>query len=508
MKNQKKAIILAAGIGSRLAPITDIKPKSLVRVGGKSIIDYQIDGYLKAGLKEGDIIIVGGYFLDKIKEHLNVKYPNIKVIENSKYKTTNNMYSLYLALKYIKKNKFAFDALFINNADCVYDERLMSKFINCHHSNAIASKVGVYIEESMKIELSDGGNISNISKNISPAESAGVSVDLYKYDSHAVKLLTRIINEFIEIKKDLNQWTEVSFPVLFKNIDVFPFDVKNSNWVEVDNEDDLLIADNIFSGFNHREKKAFICDVDGTLCVGKTPIESAINFIKNNSDKLDFYYLTNNTSRIPSDYTKKLSKFGVSVNENQITTPLFSLVDYIKTRGYSSVYLIANKKVKAFIINELPSVSVDYDLANNQALILTYDTEITYDKLKNASILLNKKEIDYIATHSDLFCPSEDGPIPDIGSIIALIKETNGFYPQVILGKPSMSLIKSQIKKYGKNNLAIVGDRLYTDKKLADNAEIDFVCVLSGETDRIDLEKIESLTLPAIIVKNLGELSK
>jgi len=508
MKDYKKVIILAAGIGSRLAPITDIKPKSLVCVGGKSIIEYQIDGYLKAGLREEDIVIVAGYFSDKINEYINFKYPKVKILENSNYRTTNNMYSLYIALKYINEGKSKFDTLFINNADCVYDEKLIYEFVNCGLDNAIAIKRGVYIEESMKIELSESGNIVDISKNISPSKSAGVSVDLYKYSYQSAKLLLKIIGEFIEIKKDLNQWTEVSFPVLFRIVNVLPFDVRKYNWVEIDNLDDLSVADKIFSRFNYGAKKAFICDIDGTLCIGNTSIEGAVNFVRENDNIFDFYYLTNNTSKVPNDYIKKLSKFGISVSENQITTPLFSLIDYIKTMRYTSLYLIANKQVKSFIKKELPGVSIEYDLNRNQAVILTYDDEITYDKLKKAVILLNKKGVDYIATHSDSFCPSENGPIPDIGSIMALIEKTNGFYPQMILGKPSVSLIEKQIKKYGKEKLAIVGDRLHTDKRLADNAGIDFVCVLSGETNRIDLEKISQDAFPAIVVNNLGDLFK
>ena len=107
------AVILAAGIGSRLYPITEVMPKSLVRVNGREIVDYQIQGYIKAGIKEEDISIVTGYRSPQFKDYLQTNYPKVNVIENKDYLTTNNMYSLYMALNFIKENKTNFNHLFI-----------------------------------------------------------------------------------------------------------------------------------------------------------------------------------------------------------------------------------------------------------------------------------------------------------------------------------------------------------------------------------------------------------
>lgn len=500
------AVILAAGVGSRLLPITDAMPKSLVRVNGREIIDYQIKGYLSSGIKEENITVVTGYMSDKIAEFLVRHYPQVNVVESINYKTTNNMYSLYLALKTLyEKNSFNFGTLFINNADCLYDEKLMNEFARSSIDNAIATEIGTYIEESMKIVLDAArGNIVNIAKTIMPEDAAGVSVDLYKYSAEAVKQLYDIVCDFIEIKKDLKQWTEVAFPELFKRVDVFPFDIKHKKWVEVDNNDDLLLADKLFSDFDAASKKAYVCDLDGTLFVGSTPIKPAIDFVKKYKDRFDFYFLTNNTSRTPEDYVKKLASAGITAQSEQIATPLYPLADHIKAKGYKSVYLVANDKVRNFMAANLPNVSFEFDLDKNEAVILTYDTELTYEKLKNMAVLLNNKNVEYIATHNDVFCPNEQGPIPDIGSIISLMKTANGFEPNIILGKPSAALINRYIQQYGADKVVVVGDRLYTDKKLADNAGCDFICVLSGETRRVDVAKDNSRH-PALVVSNLGE---
>ncbi|MBE6447950.1 MAG: HAD-IIA family hydrolase [Alphaproteobacteria bacterium] len=498
------AIILAAGIGSRLYPITQEMPKSLVKVNGREILDYQIQGYIKSGIKEENIFIVTGYKHKMMVEYLQNNYPKVQEIYSPDYLTTNNMYSLYLGLNKINEVGFNnLQYLFINNADCLYDEVLMNEFVNSEFQNAIACDVGSYIEESMKVVVRDDNSLVNIAKTISAEEGYGVSVDLYKYSSQTVSRLYDIVKDFIEVKKDLKQWTEVAFPELFKTEKVLPFDIKGKKWVEVDNNDDLLLADKLFSKFNIKNKKALICDMDGTVYLGNKPIEQAINFIKNNT--LKYYFLTNNTSKTPDDYVNKLSSLGIKADEQDILTPLHVLKDYLKEKKYHSVYLLANTKVTEYLKKQLPTIVFEYSPKNNEAVVLTYDTEINYDKMQEMSFLLNNCSVEYIATHHDVFCPTENGPVPDIGSFITLFEQTTHKKPTIILGKPSVTIAGNILKQYETNDIAVVGDRLYTDKKLADNLTCDFICVLSGETTRLDVQKYTG-TYPSIIVSNLGEI--
>lgn len=505
MKNY--AIILAAGIGSRLYPLTQEYPKSLVKVNGREILDFQIQGYIKSGINEENICIVTGYKHEMIVKYLKNRYPKVNEIYSPDYLTTNNMYSLYLGLNYVVNVcEGKLGHLFINNADCLYDEKLMSEFVNSEFDNAIATEVGTYIDESMKVVTREDLSLVNIAKTIGENEAYGVSVDLYKYSSKTMNRLFEIVKDYIEVKKDLKQWTEVAFPELFKTEKVYPFDIKHKKWVEVDNNEDLLLADKLFSDFDINKKKALICDMDGTLYLGQKPIQEAIDFVKSNKD-LDYYFLTNNTSKIPQEYIDRLADFGIETKEKNIITPLFVLVDYLKERKYESVYLVANEKVTNYLKEKMPNVSFEYNPEGNQALVLTYDTEINYQKMRETSYLLNNKEIEYIATHHDLVCPTESGSIPDIGCFIELFKLTTQKTPNIILGKPSTKLVEKLISEYGEENLAVVGDRLYTDKKLADNIGCDFISVLSGETKRLDVQKYSG-EFPSIIVKNLGELNK
>ena len=160
---QSYAIILAGGIGSRLSALTNLVPKALIKVNDRVILDFAISGYLEAGLCKENIIVVTGYKSEMIDEFLMRNYPKIRTIKNSDFATTNNMYSLYLALKNLPLDSL--NTLFINNGDCLYESRLIKDFADSPLQNALAIERGIYNDESMKISLKRK-NISQISPKI------------------------------------------------------------------------------------------------------------------------------------------------------------------------------------------------------------------------------------------------------------------------------------------------------------------------------------------------------
>lgn len=320
----------------------------------------------------------------------------------------------------------------------------------------------------------------------------------------AVNDLFAIIKDYIEVKKELMRWTEVSFPELFSKQRFECFDVGDRSWIEIDNYDDLATADIIFSNFSLKNKKAFAVDLDGTLYVGTEPITEAVDFLIQNKNKYDFHYITNNTSKIPQDYIDRLLQLGIDVNENNILTPLAALIREIKKKEITEIFLIANKKVTDYLKKCLPNVN--FNNTNPEVVVLTYDTEITYHKLANACVILNKdQDIKYWATHTDIICPTENGDIPDIGSFIDVLAKSTRRSPDMVFGKPNQEMLGGLLSSYKKEEIAVIGDRLYTDKVMADNAGCDFVCVLSGDSTRSDVD-MESLQ-PSITVKNLGVLA-
>jgi ribonucleotide monophosphatase NagD (HAD superfamily) len=111
-----------------------------------------------------------------------------------------------------------------------------------------------------------------------------------------------------------------------------------------------------------------------------------------------------------------------------------------------------------------------------------------------------------IATHCDLVCPTHVGPVPDIGSMLAMFKAGLKIKPVKIFGKPNKEMISHIIKRHNAQarQVVIIGDRIYTDMKLAQRAGCDFICTLSGDTKRADIEA--SYHQPALIVRNIGEI--
>ena len=147
--------------------------------------------------------------------------------------------------------------------------------------------------------------------------------------------------------------------------------------------------------FELHKKKAFVCDLDGTLFMGPHPIVPAVKFVidNTNSGRFSFFYLTNNTSKCPEEYMKKIAGAAIPVVPEQILTPLITLESYIREKGYTSVYLISSEKVKAHMAERLADagVSLDYDPERNELIALTYDKELTYAKLADATSLWNMR---------------------------------------------------------------------------------------------------------------------
>ena len=277
--------------------------------------------------------------------------------------------------------------------------------------------------------------------------------------------------------------------------------------------------------FDLTAKKAFVCDLDGTIFLGGKPIPGAAKFVTDNtlSGRFKFYYLTNNTSKCPEEYMKKISGAGIPVEPWQILTPLITLESYIREKGYKSVYILCSEKVKAHMTERLADAGVkfEYNPEENELIALCYDREITYEKMANACRLWNmrntppsqmcpvrpknQKPIDFVGTHPDNCCPSERGPIPDMGALMKLFETTNGMKPSHVFGKPSPTLLAPVLAEFKPEEIAVVGDRLYTDKAIADNAGVDFVCVLSGETTPEDLKTYRGKP-PSIVVETFDKV--
>ena len=232
-----KALILAAGLGSRLSPITDDRPKSLVPVNGKPILLNQIDCLLANGII--DITVISGYRADVLESAVNTRHKGINIIESVDYASTNNMYSAYLA-----RGAMAGSPFLMMNADVFFDACVIEALLKFSHEDAIVTDIGTYLEESMKVVEKDG-RLVEISKQIPPERALGSSIDVYKFSPAGGKAFFDKCAEYIEQRGELKKWSEVALNDILPSQD-FRACPLAGRWFEIDDLDDLKAAEALF----------------------------------------------------------------------------------------------------------------------------------------------------------------------------------------------------------------------------------------------------------------------
>lgn len=495
-------VILAAGVGSRLRPMTNTKPKCLVTSAGQPILQYQLDAYKESGIT--DIVIVVGYEGVAIVDYCkHIKDFNITIIENEIYEDSNNMYSFYLAKEYVKGKAFI-----LNNADLTVDSALVRKMMDDCREDLVAVDVGRFNYESMKVSLNNNNKICDISKLVEENASYGCSIDFYKFSESSSNIFFDQITKIIEVDGNLKDWTEVAMQRLFQSQELKfeAFNIENMPWVEIDNYDDLALSDKIFSQKNKliSDYDCYCFDLDGTVYVGNNEIEGVVETINRLSELgKNVYFISNNSSKSKTEYVKKLSSIGLNSNVNQIVLSSDALISYLHEKNVKKVFVLGTNSLKKVILDS----GLDLCSHNPEFVVIGYDTELTYSKLTDACRLINNG-VDFISTHSDLVCPSENGPIPDIGLLTSMIEKTTNKRVFKVFGKPNAELINSLIKKeqLSKKNTLMIGDRLYTDIQMAVNADVDSLLVLSGDTTRDSVESHPNM--PTYVLKDVSEILK
>lgn len=254
------------------------------------------------------------------------------------------------------------------------------------------------------------------------------------------------------------------------------------------------------------EKKLFLLDMDGTIYLGNRLFDFTLPFFKCIAKMgAKHIFLTNNSSKSAELYLKKLKSMNIPAAPNNLITSTHATAGYLKKHyGNKPVYASGTAAFSQELANL--GINITNDMEAPAALVMGYDTELTFQKLENMCILLGK-DIGYVASNPDWTCPTEYGYVPDCGSIAQALKHATGKEP-VFIGKPMPAMIDMALEQSGvsKEETLIIGDRLYTDVACGLNAGVDAALVLSGESTEEDLKT--SPHKPDYVFKDLGELVK
>lgn len=251
-----------------------------------------------------------------------------------------------------------------------------------------------------------------------------------------------------------------------------------------------------------KEKKLFVLDMDGTFYLGNNLIEGSLDFIKKLRETgRKFIFFTNNSSRTSAYYVDKLAAMGCPISNDQIATSGDVTINFLnKFYPNKKITLLATPLVERHFENK----GILLDDNNPDAVVVSFDTTLNYEKLTLACTLI-RNGCDFIATHPDFNCPTEDGFIPDCGAMCAFITASTGKKPKY-LGKPHKETVDFILDRTGLSlgDIVFVGDRLYTDIAVAKNHGAASLLVLSGETVPEDLEKSD--IQPDYIFPRLGDV--
>lgn len=247
--------------------------------------------------------------------------------------------------------------------------------------------------------------------------------------------------------------------------------------------------------------KFLLLDMDGTIYLAKELFSFTNPFLeKMQKIGMPYLFLTNNSSISTSQYMNKLENIGVLCSEHGVFSSADAAKLYLANEGYKKLYLLGTPGLEddfrdsGFILSESAA----------EAVVLAFDKTLTYEKLQTANNML-LDGLPYFATHPDLVCPYSPHPIPDTGAMIKLLEASSGRTP-LIIGKPSKIMFEMIMRKYElkPEETAMIGDRLSTDIRFANENGAVSILVLSGETDERMLK--ESDVQPHFVFDDLAAL--
>lgn len=230
------AVILAAGISSRLRPITDTLPKSLLVLGGKSILHRMLEALHHSGLQH--CVIVTGYHRELIERSVHTMNMPLQIhfTFNPLFESTNNNYSLWAA-----QSNVVGQEMLLLDADILFDERILKRLLDSPHENALVIRRSTDLGcEEVKVELDPADRLVHIGKTVTREHATGESIGIEKFSRTATERLFGILDR----RKNRNEFYEASFQELVdQGTEIFAVDTAGYPCIEIDTKEDLEKAE-------------------------------------------------------------------------------------------------------------------------------------------------------------------------------------------------------------------------------------------------------------------------
>ena len=245
-----------------------------------------------------------------------------------------------------------------------------------------------------------------------------------------------------------------------------------------------------------RKIKHVALDMDGTIYMGSTLFPFTKQFLSDLSNNgIGYSFLTNNPTKSQSDYLQKLKKLGIEADPEAMYTSSIATIEYLKVKfpDAKNLFILGTPSmISEFEAAGYISLSEDTSIRPD-VLVVAFDTTLVYKRLCAASWWASQG-IPYIATNPDRVCPTDlDTVLVDCGSLCKCIEHATGRCPDIVIGKPNPDMLEGIKHMYNLDGeeIAMCGDRIYTDVATAQNAGAFGVLVLSGESTLLDVEKAE-----------------
>lgn len=235
-----KGVILAAGIASRLRPLTDATPKCLLPLGGGTLLGRTLDNLAAAGLRE--VVIVTGYLEDQIRGYVRDRGPGLRTefITNPVYASTNNIYSLWLAREAVRDS-----GLVLLDSDILFDPSVLPKVLGAGAPAALAVKTGLELgEEEIKVEVDGAGRVRTIGKHVPPARAMGESIGIEVFAPAAMPALLAALEGKVVAEGRRDVFYEAAFQdMIDRGGEMLAVDIGGALAVEIDTIDDFRRAE-------------------------------------------------------------------------------------------------------------------------------------------------------------------------------------------------------------------------------------------------------------------------